>query len=218
MDSSGQAEAATPSASATASAATEPKAGAIQGLNQTSVSPPASTEAMTEFRFICFMNARYHAAREAFLDSSHRWLMFGVILFGSLAVVEVVGAVGGVAPFRNGSLSALAAIMGALDLTFDLSNRARQHSLMKRRYYELLADVELGVKNLTEGNACLHRYSAEEEPAYYALLESAHNATQRITYGDRADIRQLRWHHRVFKNFLRFETLTDPKTSSPRPN
>jgi len=82
------------------------------------------------------MNARYHASREAFLDTVHRFLMFMIIILGAAAVTELVNA-----PWLKGAFAASAVVFAAFDLTADLSNRARCHALMKRRYFELLADL-----------------------------------------------------------------------------
>jgi hypothetical protein len=38
------------------------------------------------------MNARYHSAREGFLNGVHRWLMFGIIVIGAGSVVDIVSA------------------------------------------------------------------------------------------------------------------------------
>jgi hypothetical protein len=73
--------------------------------------------------------------------------MFGIIIFGASSVIDFFP------PWAKTTSGALAAIFGALDLVFDLSNRARAHALMKRRYFELLADVTEGHKNVIEGYA-----------------------------------------------------------------
>src|SRR5258708_11303151 len=103
---------------------------------------------LTALRCSCLMNARYHATREAFLDNVHRWFMFAVIALGAAALIDVFpratapqGAIG-----LKELFAASAAIIAALDLTFDLSNRARTHALMKRRYFELIADLVEGEK------------------------------------------------------------------------
>jgi hypothetical protein len=89
----------------------------------------------------CLTNARYHSGREAWLDSVHRWFMFLVIALGAAALADALPKVFGVllsvelnGDFIKEVCAAGAAIIAALDLTFDLSNRARAHSMMKRRY------------------------------------------------------------------------------------
>ncbi|RWO89566.1 MAG: hypothetical protein EOQ96_05240 [Mesorhizobium sp.] len=147
------------------------------------------------------MNARYHGAREAFLDAIHRWFMFGVVICGAGAVSALFAEV----PYVNLVLGTVAAILGAADLAFDLSNRARTHSLMKRRYFELLSDLRDGQKTLAQVEACTHRYSADEEPAYYALLMGSWNAAQQMVYGKEAELLRIPWTHRWLQNFWRYE-------------
>ena len=127
--------------------------------------------------------------------------MFGVIALGAGAVLSLLPA-----NYNwSGVCSAGAAILGALDLTFDLSNRARAHSLMKRRYFELLGDLADSTKTPREVEAYLHRYSADEEPAYHALLAASWNAAQDMIYGDDALEYDIPKWHRRFQNFVRRE-------------
>lgn len=196
MASSERTEAASQAPSATSATAASPQTGAGQGAS----SPAApETPGIDGFRCVCLMNARYHSTREAFLDTVHRWLMFGIIVFGASSIIDFLS------PWTKVASGALTAGFGALDLVFDLSNRARAHALMKRRYFELLADVTEGHKNVTEGYACMHRLSADEEPAYHALINASWNAAQEMVYGSEAEKYKIGWFRTVFKNLLRFE-------------
>lgn len=179
--------------------------------------PSAAEGAEVEsgIRFSCLMNARYHASREAFLDNVHRWFMFTVIVLGAGALIDV-----GVKefPWAKEAFGAFAAIIAALDLTFDLSNRARTHALMKRRYFELLADFNEGKKKPEETRACIDRYCADEEPAYHALLASSWNAAQEMLFGNNAQRYAIPWSHHVSQNFLRHGVRhykLDAKPTSP---
>jgi len=58
---------------------------------------------------------------------------------------------------------------------------------------------------LDNGSSAMHRYSADEEPAYHALLATAWNAAQEMVYGDRAKHYELSWRARWSKQFFRFE-------------
>lgn len=125
----------------------------------------------------CLMNAHYHSGREAFLDNVHRAFMFGVIAFGAAALVDILPD--GDKVWVKSTFSAIAAILGALDLTFDLSNRARAHAMMKRRYFDLLAEVREKTKSTSYAKACLDRYSGDESPPYFSLLFSCWNHAQK---------------------------------------
>jgi hypothetical protein len=102
-------------------------------------------------------------------------------------------------------LGALAAVFGAIDLVFDLSNRACQHSLMKRRYFELLASVLIGAKTIKDATADVNRFSADEEPAFHALLALSWNAAQEMVFGDKAYRYKLPIFARTLKNLCRYE-------------
>jgi len=163
-------------------------------------------------------NAHYHADREAFLDSVHRWFMFVVITLGAGALLDTLprlaaGAVG----WRELS-SLAAAVIAALDLTFDLSNRARDHALMRRRYHELRADVIEGVKTLHQAQVCLDRFSADEEPSYRVVFLASWNLAQESVYGDETEQYTISGAARFFRHLARRSTaefkLKKPKQIS----
>jgi hypothetical protein len=164
-------------------------------------SPSTASGALTmedAVRIRCLTNARYHASREAFLDGVHRWFMFGVIALGAGAVVDLFSIA------LRGIFAAGAATLGALDLTFDLSSRARLHSLMKRRYFELLADLSEGGTSLKEAESLLNRYSADEGPSYQALLAASRDAAQEMVRGDNASRYHIPRIHLWLRNIFRF--------------
>lgn len=135
--------------------------------------------------------------------------MFAVIVMGAGALFDAAPKEVHIAAVRIGvkeSFAALAAVFAALDLTFDLSNRARGHALMKRRYFELLADFNEGKRTLVESQGCLHRFSADEEPAYCALVATSWNAAQEMVFGDDAKKYIVPRCHKIFRNFFRFGT------------
>lgn len=178
-------------------------------------SGPLAAATPLEARTIsCLTNAQYHSSREAFLDTVHRWLMFAVIALGAAALMDALpkmlshfGIVVQPDIFKE-ACAAGAAILAALDLTFDLSNRARMHSMMKRRYYELLADLRAGKRTSDEVGVCLDQYSAEEEPPYKVLFLACWNAAQKTVFGKSA----LRWDisgtSLFFKNVFRRPAAT----------
>ena len=111
----------TTAASTPAAAASTPSDAATE--NRRGDSPSGAPAAgLDGFRVDCLMNARYHSAREAFLDSVHRWLMLGVILFGSAAVLNLFGyeILGNYGAFLKALFAAMPVVFGTLDLTFDL--------------------------------------------------------------------------------------------------
>jgi hypothetical protein len=189
---------------------TTPDSGTDRG-GRASGAAPAAQAMIDALRCDLLMNARYHASREAFLDSLHRVLMFLIIVLGAAAVTDLLGA-----QFIKGTFAASAVVFAAIDLTADLSNRARSHALMKRRYFELLADLIAGDRKPVDVEAHMHRCSADEEPAFHALLASCWNAAQEMVYGQHADAYKIPAWHKAFKNWLRFGRKYDVIVG-PRP-
>ncbi len=192
-------EAATTASAATPSVASAGEEG--RGKRQPSGAEAAPQAIIDGLRCDLLMNARYHASREAYLDSLHRILMFAIIVLGAAAVTDLLGAQH---QWIKGAFAACAVVFAALDLTADLSNRARCHALMKRRYFELLADLVAREKSAEQIESQMHRCSAEEEPAFHALLADCWNAAQEMVYGDAAHAYKLPAWHIFCKNVWRF--------------
>jgi hypothetical protein len=170
-----------------------------EGLGGSSGAASAQASLVEGLQCNLLMNARYHASREAFLDTVHRVLMFSIIVLGAAAVTDLLNA-----PWIKGAFAACAVIFASFDLTADLSNRARQHALMKRRYFDLLADLAANKKSAAEIEEHMHRCSADEEPAFHALLAVSWNAAQEMVYGDHAYKYQIPRLHRLLKNIRRY--------------
>jgi len=187
---------------ADAPADTSSAADAGQGLGEVgTVETPGSAprKGVRPVRKTCYMNIHYHAGREAFLDSTHRWFMFAVILSGAAAFSDLVPA------FRTWA-PAVAALIGALDLTFDLSNRARSHALFRRRYCEVLGDFEAGHIDADKAKAKLSAIEAEEEPVYLAALMISNNRAERQVYDEHElTLIDVPVGHRLFQNLWRFD-------------
>lgn len=166
--------------------------------NSSGASPPEGQALIDGLRCDLLMNARYHSSREAFLDTVHRVLMFLIIVLGAAAVSDLLNA-----PWVKGAFAACASVLAAFDLTADLSNRARTHALMKRRYFELLADLTAG-RSPAEVEAQMHRCSADEEPAFHALLAVSWNAAQEMVYGNAADRYEVPRLDNLLKNIRRY--------------
>jgi hypothetical protein len=163
-----------------------------------------SQDAVDACTVSCLTNAQYHASREAFLDTIHRWFMFFVIAFGGAAITDILPKLTGAdAKLTTDLLVAGGAILAALDLTFDLSNRARAHAMMKRRYFELLADLRDNHKTPEHVRVCIERFSADEEPQFRVLFLACWNAAQEAVYGSRRHRYDIGFFSNLFKNWWR---------------
>jgi hypothetical protein len=68
-----------------------------------------------------------------------------------------------------------------------------------------LADIEEARKSPIDARGCLHRYSADEEPAYHALIASSFNVAQEMVYGEDALEYSVPRRDLFFQNLWRFE-------------
>jgi hypothetical protein len=170
--------------------------------------PATAASPLDAARISCLTNAQYHSGREAFLDTVHRWFMFTVIALGAGALIDLLPKEH-IVPGTALSIglkelfAASAAIIAALDLTFDLSNRARQHAMQKRRYFELLGQLNAGEKTPEQVRVCIDQFSADEEPPYRVMIFACWNAAQLTVYGNDAHRIHIPLIAGWFKNWFR---------------
>lgn len=188
----------TEATTATATATPAPALAAPASPSRESASDPQAPPTLNQIRYPCLMNMDYHGSREAWLDQIHRWLMFGVIGAGAFAFVEAWPAMKVAGPI-------IAVVCGALDLTFDLSNRARAHSMFRRRYSEILSAATKAPDKLQELCWELDRLGGEEEPPFHAQLALSAMKGQQAVYGKVIDPCRPGWLYRRFANIARFD-------------
>jgi hypothetical protein len=149
-----------------------------------------------------YLNARYHADREAWLDSCHRWLMFAVILFGSSALLDM-------APWARAGAAFLTVSMGAFDLVFSLSDRARSHSFLRKQYLAIAAKLELPKGSLAQASSEMLVLSGDEEPTYYAVHALAENWATRAVFGPGTQLPcEVSWFRGLLRHLFRFDRHT----------
>lgn len=154
-------------------------------------------------KFDALRNAIYHSARKNFFDSLNRMLNFLVIIFGA----GVAGKVSELFHWKELWLEFGVLIFATAQLTFDFGYKARTHEFLRRKYHELLADIELETApDLQKWNSKLQTIAADEPMPMRALDALAYNAAVDATISDPAIKRANRLHvplnHRLLKNFL----------------
>jgi hypothetical protein len=172
------------------------------GSGKSGISPKQPAKTIRQVRKHAHFNIMYHAAREAWLDSVHRWLMFIVICLGAASVVTVLN------PMVAAICGAATAVFGALDLTFDLSNRARLHALHRHRYAELLSEAEANPDDLARIDARMVAIYADEEPMFNALAAMCNNQAEHQVYDKDHDILFVPPIHRILRNVIRFDGVS----------
>ena len=109
---------------------------------------------------------RYHQRRRGFYDSFHKAVMFLIVVLGSAAFAEVIVE----APY----LAAAAAVLAAIHLVWGLSNRARDHEILFRRFSDLAIKIR-SEEATSESYASWkkERISIEtDEPPIFKALEA----------------------------------------------
>lgn len=153
-------------------------------------------------------NALYHTSRRLTFDRWNRWFSFLVIIFGASAAADLFKSVN----FNqwSGYAGFAAAVVGAMQLVFDFSGKARDHQALQRDYYHLLAEIEeipnSGHSEHAIWQAKMTRIAGDEPPVFRALDAKAYNDAlsglgvypmdQRIV---------IPWHHRILGQIWAFE-------------
>lgn len=147
-----------------------------------------------QIKHMALRNALYHVARRRFLDGINRFCNLLVILGGTAVVAEMARG----APAYSLLVGCTVTTIGALQLVFDYSGRARQHEILQRRYFNLMADVEC--VEAPSGEQCVRwrsefsRAAADEPPTLRALDAIADNqATFALIGGDKPRLKITRW-------------------------
>jgi hypothetical protein len=162
----------------------------------------ATYEDVTDALFPIEKSIRYHQRRRKFYDSWHRWMMFAVILSGSASVTDFFKA-------YQIFLGLLVAVIAAADVVFALSDRARDHEFLMRRFCHLIAKIRRCVSptQLDIQNWRVERIEIEtEEPAVYWALEAAcYNEALRALDRHPEDEVFIPWYYSITKNLMQFD-------------
>lgn len=138
---------------------------------------------MFDVRFAALRNAHYHMSRQAWFDGLNRVFSFAIILSGTALAWQVSQQ----KEFVGIAVAVATTVIGALQLVFDLGGQARTHEFLKKRYYEVVQEIEKLESPATSDKSRLKSQllslSAEEPPVYRALDATAHNQIVDSIYG-----------------------------------
>lgn len=166
-------------------------------------------ERLDNVDFAVDKSMRYHQRRRNFFEWLHKGVMFFVIVFGSAAFASLLG--------WSRFFGALTAVLGAADLVFNFSHRARDHEILYRRFSELASDMKKEQKPSEDQIIQFQRrriaIEADEPPIYRALEASCDNEAT-IARGWEKDngLILLSFTQRTFMNFFTFEKDALPRT------
>ncbi|MBT9370304.1 hypothetical protein [Rhizobium sp. CSW-27] len=142
-------------------------------------------DAVHGLRHTALRNALYHVARRGWLDGISRILNLAVIVGGTAYAADIAKG------NTNATLllGMITAVIGALQLVFDFGGRARDHQLLQKRYYDVLAAIEENrapnLDDCARWKAELTRIYADEPPTLRALDAIADNQATAAIMGAR---------------------------------
>jgi hypothetical protein len=192
-----------PAETTTAStAAAASRAGA--GTETATARPAAAVDISDRDSFLieCLRDTRYHEDRERYFARWHKFAMFVVVVSGT-------------ATFANWAslpwIGAVVTLAGLLDLVFDVSGKARLHASLRRRVYDILAQIEDPSRQLDPLKEQLVRVYADEPPTMHAANMVAFNGAMEFLHRPREFQYVLKFRHRIFRNIWSFAS-TEFKT------
>jgi hypothetical protein len=128
--------------------------------------------------------------------------MLAVILSGSAAVLPLVG-LGGARWF-----GLAVAALGALDLVFGFSHKARDHDALAKRFSELLRDIRMTApqdRAVRQWECRRITIETDEPPIFWAVEADCFNEVCRAKGRNPKALNVLAGHCWLFMNWIRFE-------------
>lgn len=161
-------------------------------------------------RHMALRNALYHSARRGWLDGWNRFYNFVVILGGSASAARVIasGSSGDI------SLGLVIAAVGASQLVWDFGGRARTHEFLQRRFYDLMAEIDMTTQPTrslcAEWRSKITLAAADAPPTLRALDAIMDNQATAALRGAKSPRLHVRWYQRRFRHIWPFISATFP--------
>jgi len=125
--------------------------------------------------FNVLRNALYHTARRRWHESVSRFFNFIMIVLGATAISGFLLPFG----FTSAMGGALIAAIGAYQLAYDPAGRGREHQILQRDYYRLLADIEavpeVADDQMARWRGEMIRITGDESPTLRVIDAKAYN-------------------------------------------
>lgn len=148
-----------------------------------------------------YRNVKYHEDRYAHYERLNRWSNFFVVVFGSVGIGSGLASWALVAA----AVAAATTVLGAMQLVFDIGNKARTHQELRKSMVRLMARAEQQDADAERINVEMIELYADEPEIYHAVNMLAYNAAQRA-FGRPDDtlIRVTPWQS-AMRHILRFD-------------
>jgi hypothetical protein len=165
----------------------------------------------SDVHFDALRNAIYHSARRRFYDTLNRAMSFIVVAAGTAAVSDLFD-------LPSKAFAFAAALAGLLQLVFDFSGKARTHEFLQRRFYELVAEMNVATEptaeNIATWDAKLHGLYAEEPPPMRAMDAIAYNAALESLGKDPSKRIKISWVQSWLRHVFSFNGSAFPYVSA----
>lgn len=151
----------------------------------------------------CERLSHYHSLRQRFFETIHNWTNFFILAAGSAAVAAIFSEYPDVGIYA----AVVPPTLGGLDLVFQFSRRANEHSFLYRRICVLLGEMNSADWNretLAAFQKSIHDIFADEPPVMWALNAYCHNAVCDSIGAPGDQYIPLRWHERMLMQLISF--------------
>jgi hypothetical protein len=188
------------------------KAGAWGRDQERAASDKASMSNIDHLRFEATINGRYHTARQGWYEFMHRASMFVVVIGGTAAVAEAIGAG---RPY-SWLVAMIPTLAGTIDLVFDFAGKAALHARLQERSYDIVADIEHSADSpeviCKRGWAAIARICAQETKTMRVVHALAYNDTKEGSEDNAApELLVVPFWTRLIKHIWAFDGLYLPR-------
>jgi hypothetical protein len=155
---------------------------------------------------------RYHQRHRGFLEWCHRAIMFGVVVFSSVAMVQI-------GPVWAGTASV---VLAAFDLAIGFGTQARDHQLLFQKFAALNREIRKNENNadaekLSDWHDARLAIELEEPPILWALEADCYNEVARAWGLEVEQPNVLTWRQRLFMHTWSFESSGFSPRQRPMP-
>jgi hypothetical protein len=166
---------------------------------------PADLDYISAAKFDALRCAIYHTERRNFFDLTNKVLNFLVVILGAGVAAKAAKLI----HVEETLLEFGVLLFATIQLAFDLGYRARTHEFLQKKYFEMLAEMEMEQSpDQRKWRAKLFAIAADEPMPMRALDALAYNAALDATTSDVNMKRANRLHvpliHRLLRHVIAF--------------
>ena len=144
--------------------------------------------------------------------------MFVIFVAGSGSVVNLVSDYFFDSDLAKGIIAAIVPVVAALMSAFDLSRRANEHMVLRGKFFNLTARIDVNETDATAiaaWNQELHAlYSEEPAEVYHALNAACHNSVAQVLNVSSSRMQTIRWYHLLLRHVFAFQPRYFPRMDS----